>query len=258
MKISNTNTLLPYPKCKGKLSSLTFPTYVQTKHDGISCIYTQGKLIDKGGNVRTDCPITDYLSSHFDNDTILYGELIYGEGKANDLYNLLKHYKDDTLRYVIFDVHTPEIGGLSLLERRIWLISRLPIPLPPSCPVMLVEALYCPSRKALNAIVKQNYEHGYEGVVCKPPHSILYAGNRLIENQNWVKIKHKYTEDVKITHIDDTQERMEVDFKGKTVGVKLADCYRSLVKVGDMIELQYFGKINNNLRNPIFLGKVLT
>jgi ATP-dependent DNA ligase len=225
--------------------------------DGEANIYHNGYLISKAsGKTRTDFPVTTYLLKTFDLNTILFGELYWKDGKAGGIYEVNSHYKDNRLRFAIFDVYHPTISACNYEERRAWIRQRLPL-----TPVVnLIHADICDNPTQLNLLVEKNKRDGYEGVVVKNTKSILFVGKTLIETQNnWVKIKHTYTVDVPITFIDPTLERMEVKYQDKSVGVKLHNKYRGSVKIGDTVEIEHQGILNgHSLRHPVFKGKVVT
>ena len=246
----------PYPKIRGKIQSIMYPCYVEDKLDGEANIYHEKTLISKAsGKVRTDTPITTYLSGMFDHNTVLFGELYWGEGKKGALYKFLSHAKDDNLRFGVFDAIHPDIENEDYETRREWLTDRLV----ESVQVHLINTAYCEDPTDKQRLVTLNKIDGYEGVVLKNANSRLMISRRLIVTQNgWVKVKHIDCVDVRVVHIDPTLERMDIEFGGRKVGVKLVNKYKSKLKVGDTIEVEHMGVLNGGgLRHPVYRGKVV-
>ena len=256
MKISN-GQIPPFPKIMGKMIDIRYPCYVEFKYDGEANVYHNSTLINKSsGKTRTNCPITDFLGNLFDVNTILLGELYWEDGKAGRLYDFLSHAKDDTLKFMVFDVIHPDIAHSNYQDRREWLVNHWT---QASDQVGLMPAFYCETPDEVEAQVGDSKVLGYEGVVVKNIDSRLVLAGRLIPQQlGWVKRKHIETVDVPITHIDPTLERMEVNVGTRTVGVKLNNKYRSKVSVGSVIEIEHQGVLaQNGLRHPVFRGHVI-
>ena len=67
----------------------------------------------------------------------------------------------------------------------------------------------------------------------------------------WVKLKHRRTADCKIHAIDPILERMDIEFRNRTVGCKLPHKYKSGVSVGDVVEIEHMGVLTGDgLRHP--------
>lgn len=271
MKYHQGTVIPPYPHIDGK--TWAYPCYAENKKDGEANIYSNGVLISKAsGRIRYDCPITNLLSQIVDNDTILFGELHWEDGKAGALYDFLSHAFDDKLKFTIFDVHNPKwTENMSYEDRKEWLMTNIrehPIYKKNNYEVGTVRIPspnYIENEAMLTELIQKNKDEGWEGLVIKQPDSLLYAiGGKgiIVSQQHWVKIKHKTTGDYEVRSISPTQERMEVwvgdKVKGRTVGVKLVNKYKPFVNVGDIVEIEHQGVLSSGgLRHPTFLGKVV-
>ena len=253
----------PYPRIRGKMIDIRYPCYVEWKLDGEANVYHNSTLINKSsGKTRTDFPVTTLLEATFDVNTVLFGELYWADGKAGALYSLLSHAKDDALKFGVFDAIHPDIANANYEDRRAWLSDKFtnsPIKLSEKH-VHIIDAVYCETPDEVEAQVGDSKVLGYEGVVVKNVDSRLILNGRLIQQQlGWVKRKHIETVDVPITHIDEMLERMEIEYNGRKVGVKLNNKYKPSVKVGDVVEVEHMGVLNGGgLRHPVYRGKNIT
>ncbi|MDX1373025.1 MAG: hypothetical protein R3321_11175, partial [Nitrososphaeraceae archaeon] len=112
------------PKIVGSIDSITYPALAQVKYDGEICMAVISNSVCKLysephiGRVRTHCPITtELLSAGYDN-SILLGELYYGDGK--NLFQFLMHKTSDDLKFAVFDIikyKGKSIKGQPLSER---------------------------------------------------------------------------------------------------------------------------------------------
>ena len=279
MKILNSVAIPRFPKIRGKLSAIRYPCYVEVKLDGEANIYTNGVLVSKSsGKVRSNCPITDTLSQIFDERTILFGELYYGDGKFGDLYKFLSNQKSDDLNFAIFDVYHPTLNG-DYEWRRQWLLGMtydkmlgehsflrnefFNEPVRPRghtyrTKVKIMPTRYAEDKAHLDILVELSKHRGYEGVVVKNGSSMLYTphGSLLETQTGWVKVKHKTTCDLKLVMLDPVKERGEVDYKGRNVGVKIPFKYKQHLKVGDIVEIEHQGELSGgSVRHPVFIRK---
>jgi hypothetical protein len=246
------NITYQWPEMQGedRLPFIKYPTFVELKKDGELNIYHEGKLINKNGKQRYDCPITKNLST-IDPRLILWGELHYGLGENGDLYKLLSHHDSDNLRFTIFDLTGPGLSQLSYIERREMLLE---LENKNWTHVTIVPTSFAEEKVQLEAILHvYTQQLKYEGIVIKDGNEPFKTGPC-----NWIKIKPIQTIDCEIIMIDPVKERMEVAHLNRPVGVKLNNKYRHLVKVGDVVEIEHRGVLSGNgLRHPNFRGKVV-
>lgn len=244
-----------FPEINGKLETIRYPVYVETKVDGITSwlvipsIYDPGiddiegpYLVNGNGKILHDLPITheiEMLSSSYR----LLGELHYGEGKARDFYKI-KGAEEDELNFTVFDVNI----SLPYHERCKWLIEHVR-GTPHVNRVLSVMAL---NKEQVLKIYNQYVDDmGYEGAVVKSFDSRLIMGPC-----PWVKLKKKETLDLKVVAISSTQERIEVLHENKRVGVKCLNKHKKDLKIGDIVEIEYQGVLEGgSLRHPVFLRK---
>ena len=242
MKISKQNPM-PYPECRG--STITYPCYAELKLDGELNWYDSGKLINKSGKTRTDCPITNELSNCKD---ILIGELYLNYGRSGELYEFLKHQKSDNLLYCVFDIL---LRDLSYEDRREHLLGTVK----ETDHVKIVPTWYIENKQELDELKQQLFNLNYEGLVVKRPQSRFRVGPL-----DWVKIKHKDQSDFTIKHVDPSQERAEVWVPtpggGSIVGVKIANKYKPRLRPGHNITIEHQGILKDGgLRHPVYIPK---
>jgi len=236
-----------YPTCKGTF--INYPVFVDAKIDGEMAIYNSRTVFGKN-MARKEIPLIDRLSDQAEElrtDT-LYGELHVKSGHAGDLYKL-KGAAEIDLRFTLFDFKSDK----TLMERREDLMN-CPYPYLSLQPVPFE---YATNVSELNDAFYRFTEKGYEGVVIKSCNSKLFLGN----NQ-WVKIKKKYTADLKVISVDKNHERVGLGlrpFTKELCGCKVQGTYEERLKLaGKIIEIEYLQKLVNDkgvltgLRSPIF------
>jgi hypothetical protein len=252
MKITRLpNFTMSYPELRGKIAFISFPAFVETKLDGELNVYLPGTgIVNKNGKTRTSCPITDYLESI---DAVLWGELYYPPGRNGDLYGLLSHPDSDSLCFSIFDITRYKECSLEqepYVKRREILLEVLPQG-QPDC-VKVVPTIMANSLQETQSMLKYICQQGYEGIVIKNASSPFLTGSC-----NWVKIKPVETVDVPVTFIDPVREKMEINYNGRSVSVKLNNKYRHMVSPGDIVEISHNGVLSRgSLRHPRFSGKI--
>jgi ATP-dependent DNA ligase len=261
MIIHDGQNIPPFPKIRGELANIRYPCYLEEKLDGEANVYYNNHLISKSsGKIRTGFPVTNHLNTMFQGDIVILGELYWEEGKFGALYKFLSNQKSDKLKFGIFDCITKELDGKPYEERREWLLERftpLLIHDVPYCHIIPTE--YCENEAQLRNTIVRNKTDGYEGLVAKNSDSILTSNGKIIETQTgWVKLKHKFTDDLELVELDPVLERGEVLYKGIRVGVKIVNKYKKLVKVGDKLEIEHQGVLTGgSLRHPVFRGKIV-
>lgn len=263
---------VPYPKIRGDARFITYPCYAEVKIDGEANVYAKGMLMSKAsGKIRTDFHVTNLLQQIVDDDTILFGELYWGEGKAGALYDFLSHANDDHLNFTIFDAVHPSIYKAPYEDRKEWIINNIlnhklwqyhskhiwQYHSKHIGRVAITRPLYIKSKEELDTLIAENKAKGWEGLVIKEINSVLYTDHLIEQQILWTKIKHKYTGDYEVATIDPYQERMEVLVGSRKVGVKLVNKYKPFIKVGNIVEIEHQGVLSGGgLRHPAFFGKV--
>ena len=256
----------PYPKIRGELHNVRFPCYTEIKLDGEANIYSNGMLISKAsGKVRTGFAVTQLLAKIVDNNTIIFGELHWGDGKSGALYDFLSHATDDLLNFTIFDVHNPTLNNADYETRREWIITNILGHKLWSCDcqVRITRPMFIEDIQALDKYIKDNKDDGWEGLVVKNKDSVLFSGSLIEVQSGWVKVKHKTTGDYEVKAIDPILERMDIEVPLpntnvlRLVGVKLVNKYKPYVAEGDWVEIEHQGQLTQGgLRHPNFMGKV--
>ncbi len=240
----------PFPELRGDLKAMRYPAYCEPKLDGEmnwyirDSSYPTGALLNKSGKVRLGFPIISELQSI--GKVRLLGELHWGDGRAGDLYEFLKHQDDDELRFTVFDVDIPS----GYKGRHEWL--RLHIM--PSAHVSIADSYLAHDQTQVNYYYKDCIKRGYEGIVVKSADSRLIMGPC-----SWVKIKHRETITCIILKIDYNRERIEVmgDPEMKSIGVKVPNKVKTTLKVGDLVEIEHMGVLSQGgLRHPCYIRKV--
>jgi hypothetical protein len=173
----------------------------------------------------------------------MLGELHWGEGKKGQLYEFLKHQKDDDLRFTVFDVF---MEG-TYTERRQWLLSNL-LPTPH---VSVIPSVIAENRTEIDLRYGLWLTEGYEGCVVKSHDSGLVMGSC-----SWVKMKEFQSRSVVIVSIDPSRERVTVKGSGKEFGMKVSTVEKIKLQVGDIIEIEHLGELESGaLRNPVYKPK---
>ena len=247
MKIGKAQAM-GYPECRG--SDVRYPCYAEVKIDGELNWYFQGKLINKSGKTREDCPITSELLLNLKNDnTLLIGELYYGTGKLGKLYDLLSNQQSHDLMYGVWDVKM--VGTYE--ERREWMIENIT----ESEHVKIVPTWYIEEKEELDSLKQEVWGEGYEGLVVKHPNSPFLLGPC-----KWMKIKKKDRTDYQIALVDQHQERVEVVVPipsvgaHRNVGVKVCNKYKPRLGVGAYITVEHQGVLSaGGLRHPVYIPK---
>ena len=240
----------PFPELRGTLAGMRYPAYVEPKIDGelnwfkyidSASIWKDHYLINKSGKMRLELPITKELDE-MGIDQNLLGELHWGEGKSGDLYEFLKHQKDDELQFTVFDVDLPKGYG----DRMQWLIDHLE----PSKHIHLpYHAIVHKKEDVMIQFDMATKNLGYEGIVVKAWDSRLIMGPC-----PWVKLKHRTTIIGVVSEIDPSLERIEFTFKGHTIGLKCANVVKRTLKIGNEIEVEHQGELSQGgLRHPVYI-----
>ena len=233
-----------FPDIRGNLETTRFPVYVETKIDGETQWFAPTCLTNSSGKMRYDMPICREISTNIKwHGERLLGELHWGEGKAGDFYKI-KPASGDDLNFTVFDVDLP----LPYLDRHKWLIEHIGA----TQHVSVVLAIMALNKEQVHEIYNQYAdEMGFEGAVIKSFDSRLIMGPC-----PWVKIKKKETLDLEVVQISTTQERIEVLYMDKRVGVKCLDKDKKDLKVGNIVEIEHQGILSGGgLRHPIFVRK---
>ena len=238
--------MIPVYECRGKKKALTYPCYAQVKLDGEYCVYDKGKFISKYGNERT----SKHMSEKMKLNAVLLGEYYWHSGTSGSLYQLLSHKNHDECKFGIFDII--EFNGMDMrntsMVGRIQLLQHL---LPRNnMYVHLVETTLVDDEAMLDDTFATAVASGYEGIVAKNMLSKLNS-----TTTRWVKMKNKITADLEVVLIDPTRERIEVKVNADiTCGVKVIPRYKAQLSVGDIVEVEYQGQINEgSLRHPVFV-----
>lgn len=246
MKIGKAQSM-GYPECRG--SDIRYPCYAEVKIDGELNWYFQGKLINKSGKTREDCPITSELLLNLKNDNaLLIGELYYGTGKLGKLYDLLSNQQSHDLMYGVWDVKMPG----TYEERREWMLENIT----ESKHIKIVPTWYIEEKAELDSLKQEVWGEGYEGLVVKHPNSPFLLGPC-----KWMKIKKKDRTDYVIYKVDQSRERIEVSVPmphgpNRVVGVKVCNKYKPRLGVGAYITVEHQGVLSaGGLRHPVYIPK---
>lgn len=237
----------PFPELRGKLGAMRYPAYVEPKIDGELDWYKRDgfgpHLINKSGKIRYDFPVIDELR-HIKHN--LLGELHWGEGKAGDLYEFLKHQKDDELNFTVFDVDMP--GPYE--ERRKWLSKHMI----KTKHVDLIWTTGPCNKEQIMPEYEKWISEGYEGVVVKAADAPLIMGPC-----PWTKMKKREMIECMVSMVDTSLERIEIIHVAARIqcGVKVPDNIKRTLKVGDMVEIEHQGILSKGgLRHPVYIRKV--
>jgi len=256
MKIEGGKLSLPEPELAGKIPR--YPAFVDAKLDGEYAVYyletnaIYGKA--KGNKKRLDFPACQLAKRYCEelHTEYLLGELIFGEGKAGDLYTLLSNKNNDNLKFAIFD-YVQKDPHLILMERKSNIAEIIPCDF--SLASFRVPTEYVTCREELINAYDNFIEQGFEGVVVKNVNGTTMTG-RL----DWVKMKAKETADLLVVNADPVKERVGVGIQNKELcGIKVPGTTRQEREdmIGKIVEVEYLQKLYKNkvltgLRNPIF------
>ena len=262
MKTERLDIRVPYPEICGNL--ITYPCFVEAKYDGEMGIYVLelGKIFGKNGLARSECTLTDDLKIVAEelNTTCIYGELMYREGYAGDIYKLLSASKTDdaNLRFVPFDFAAL---GIALIDRKQMLNEAIDKLMLINNNISRLRKIHCEwvtNKLELEETFGMFTAVGYEGVVCKGP-----SGKGFTTKTSWVKLKKKYTADLRVISADPTQQRIGLTHNDQSelCGCKVPNISYSerMALVGKIVEIQYLQKLTDatgvltGLRNPVFL-----
>ncbi|NYE57574.1 ATP-dependent DNA ligase [Carboxydothermus ferrireducens] len=165
------------------------------KWDGFRClvfIEKEVKLISRNGkNLALSFPQLTEVKTFFPKDTVLDGEIIWGEGKKGSFSKLLGFSKkEENIFLVIFDVlrfSGKNLLTTPLLERKSFLKD-----LPP--PFKIAPYVLEKGRDFFDRAAFENYE----GIVAKKISSFYYPGKR---TALWLKIKNYTKENFLLTKV---------------------------------------------------------
>lgn len=240
MNLIKTTDKIGFPELRGSLAGMRYPAIVEPKLDGELNKWMDGYLVNKYGTKREwklDVP----------SGTVLLGELIYKNGKAGELYELLKHKKDDDLKFVPFDLLSwgdKDTRGWKLEDRRGTLLHQLRMGRE------LVDMTYkVKDEESATISYEKIITEGYEGAVIKSLDSTYVEGPC-----SWVKLKKKDRNELLVVSIDKNKERMEVMHGTTIVGVKLPSKYKKLIRVGQTVTIEHQGVLESgSLRHPVYI-----
>lgn len=245
MNLIKTNNKIGFPELRGSLAGMRYPAIVEPKLDGelnkLIVDKDEVYLINKYGTKRewnVDLPT----------GTILLGELVVKDGKAGELYELLKHKKDDNLKFIAFDIlqDTGVDVRKRVLERRLEYLRDICI-----VNIHTVDIFPVQNEREAMGTYEMLVSQGYEGAVVKSLSSTYVEGPC-----SWVKIKHKDRNELPVVSIDPVKERMEVLHAGIRVGVKLPSKYKTTIKLGDLVTIEHQGVLaSGSLRHPVYVAK---
>lgn len=239
----------PAYECRGTLKDLVYPCYAELKIDGEYNVFAYSMLVNKYGVIKRDLPVITELK---DIDAVFIGELYWGTGKRGSLYKLLAHKKHPDLKFAIFDIlryKEEDLRYITYEKRQEILQVLLPEPLKHTHRLIPHKT---ESREELDSVFKNAVKNGFEGLVVKNKMSFL-----LSRTTRWVKMKHKETADLRIVEIDPTRERIEVRVNdNKACGVKVINKYKRELQLGDIVEIQHQGLLDNHgLRHPVYIRR---
>jgi ATP-dependent DNA ligase len=229
----------PDIKLRGSIESIIYPAWAEIKYDGefnLLISDEKGKrLVNKGGLIRTDCSfLIDFPCGSY----TLWGELVYKNGKNNDLYELLKHrYDQDVLDYKPFDITQKD--DLFLFNHSF--IDRLEI----RSEFLPVAGRVVENEQEMRSFFEAVTSWGYEGIVVKNMDS------RISPVLSWTKVKYEDRTLGAVVALGILTCDVAID-GGKVVTVVKHKNY----SVGDVVEVTHNGFTESgSLRNPRFQAK---
>ena len=263
MEFLRTGKRRSYPELRGSADKIVYPAWAEIKFDGEFNWYINDHLtppffVNKSGTLRR-WEICQIVADLIKEPVQLIGEMCWGVGRKGDLYEFLKHQKDDLLRFRPFDIVMYKHQGLTrepFIARK-ELLTKL-------FPRMEVCGKIVHDKKEMEDYFDEVVGKGFEGIVVKGLNSPLLFGPC-----SWVKIKKLDDSNFIIHSIDPVRERIEVEVpvagKGtptkpviRTVGVKVCNKDKAGLNVRDVVNIEYQGILaNGGLRHPVFKGKVV-
>jgi len=253
------------PELRGTLAALRYPCFGEIKYDGEATVISydqnwENQIVtsNKYGTMRSEWSKLDALADMLEQKDIVkatfLAELFYGEGHAGALYELLSNKSNDDLNLVIYDVIYLETEFNKFEGTKMPLIDRKELMLEMVPKDLLVNSHVCKDQNDIDTFFQDVVEMGYEGIVVKNFDSKLQTGPC-----SWMKMKYKDQTEFKVTMIDQTKERAEIeidkpDGTKATCGVKISNSRKKEFKVGDMIVIEHQGFLDSgSLRHPVYV-----
>jgi ATP-dependent DNA ligase len=255
----NGNLSMPVPELRGSLASMKYPAFAELKADGefTFIIYDGGNIttMNKYNKMRSDFPALNKIKTELEQHNVksctLLAELVYGPGKRNALYELLKNKESDSLGlypFDILDLDGARLDNLPLVDRKEHLIDILGN--------LAGQVTMVHNKSQAEDCFKNAVLCGWEGVVIKSMDGKLRGGPC-----DWVKMKMKDRTDYQVWTVDSTQERIEVQVPSANGGITIVGCkapmrYKGHIKIGDIVTIEHQGVLESgSLRHPVLIAK---
>jgi hypothetical protein len=242
------------PELRGTMASIRFPAVVDIKRDGEWTLLIRKYdgscyMVNKYGTKR-EGDFVDKYGFHMPNDSVVAGELCYGEGRSGDLYKLLSNKdNDEALFFYPFDCL--KIGGRNIVNEE--LMIRLGVlrslNFERCCNLCIVDSV-----EEVNAIFNASIMLQWEGLVIKNTNGRYVHGPC-----DWYKMKRKDQTDYIVSKIDAYKERIEVIVPSpagnRPCGVKVSNKDKATLTVGMKVTIEHQGVLDTGgLRHPVFKG----
>lgn len=258
MKIDKIITDIPFPELRGSLASIKYPALAEIKADGEFCyVHISNKetfTLNKYGKIRADFPSLNrfknaVLRNH--SSATFLAELFIDDGKLGCATKLLSNKTSDELKLNPFDIlelDKRDLRNYDLIDRRETFIEVLH-----GNKLAVIKIVN--SATEVNEHFKLITDAGFEGIVVKS-----LTGKLVLANCDWVKLKSKDRNDLKVLTVDSIQERIEVIHQSANqpvkVGVKCPSRYKKYIKPGDTVTIEHQGvTANGSLRHPVLIAK---
>ena len=163
--------------------TITWPKYASPKLDGIRAIVQNGKLVSRSLKLIPNQTIRELIQACEGLD----GELIYGDARAHDVYNLTYRKvmtKDGDAEGITFYAFDLQRLGYAY-QTRLHDLHQMSLPsIVKVLPQMLVN-----SDIGLEAYYKEVLEQGYEGTILRNPDAMYKQGRSTAASQDMLKMK---------------------------------------------------------------------
>lgn len=192
---------ISFPKARGEIDDIIYPTYADTKYDGELNFVVKGETInkDKYGRHRTDFPALNemlpLIYQHLPNGYAIGCELYCG----SSVYDFLRNKDSDEIKLAAFDIweyketqpncyipndKTPYSKRRALLEK-LFAGATLKYAHISACSIVA-------NRTALDSARQTAINNGYEGLIAKSGASLWLNADLT----SWVKLKKEETADL--------------------------------------------------------------